>query len=274
MLRLLTPAVAVLSLVAQEARFDPLYPSGAPGALGSQDRDKPGLFLYPANASPSGTAIIVCPGGGYTNLAVDHEGRQIARWLNSLGISAYILRYRHAPYRHPIPLRDAQTAVRTVRARAKEWNIRPDRIGILGFSAGGHLAATVATSFDSPENRPDFAVLAYPVIAFGEAFTHRGSQRNLLGDKPDPSLVRKLSAEKNVTSETPPTFLFHTTEDIGVPPENSIVFYLALRKAGVPAEMHIYEKGRHGVGLAPKDPILSTWPARLADWFRTRGLLD
>lgn len=229
--------------------------------------------------------MVVCPGGGYQMLAVDHEGKQIAEWLNARGVAAFVLKYRIAPrYRHPAPLQDARRAIRTVRMRAAEFGIRPDRIGIWGFSAGGHLASTAGTHFDGGDpratdpvervgSRPDFLILAYPVISFTTAYTHKGSRANLLGPDPDPKLVENLSNEKQVTRETPPTFLFHTDADTGVPPENSILFYLALREADVPAEMHIYEKGEHGVGLAPKDPILSTWPERLEGWMRGRGLL-
>lgn len=273
----------LLSAVLQ-AQTMPLWPGKAPGAIGDEDADRPTLSAYlPEKAS--GTAVVVCPGGGYGHLAMDHEGEQIARWLNSLDIAAFVLKYRIAPrYHHPAPILDAQRAIRTVRHRAGEYHVAADRIGIWGFSAGGHLASTAGTHFDAgnpdaadpidrTSSRPDFLILAYPVISFTTDYTHKGSRRNLLGDNPDPELVRNLSNELQVTARTPPTFLFHTDGDKGVPAENSVLFYLALRKAGVPAEMHIYEKGPHGVGLAQKDPILSTWAVRLKDWFRTRGLL-
>ncbi|MBC8167173.1 MAG: alpha/beta hydrolase [Bryobacteraceae bacterium] len=264
-----------------------LWPSGAPGALGDADGDKPTLSFYVVPAGKaSGTGVIVCPGGGYGGLAMDHEGVQIAQFLNNLGISAFVLKYRLGPkYHHPSELMDAQRAIRLVRSRAKEFNLATDRIGIWGFSAGGHLASTAATHFDAGKpdateamerlsSRPDFAVLAYPVITFTEEqYVHKGSRKNLLGDNPDPKLVEYLSTERHVTSQTPPVFLFHTDGDTGVPPENSVLFYMALRKAKVPAELHIFEKGKHGVGLAPSDPILSSWSGRLTDWFRTRGLL-
>jgi len=263
-----------------------LWPAGAPGAVGAEDVDRPSLMLY---SLPAGrvarSAVVVCPGGGYGVLAMDHEGRQVAEWLNSLGVAAYILKYRLAPrYHHPAMMEDAQRALRYVRAHAQEWGIAPGRIGIWGFSAGGHLASTAATHFDPgnpaaadpierASSRPDFAILAYPVISCSEWFRHQGSCRNLLGDNPDPKLVDYLSNEKQVTAQTPPTFLFHTNDDEGVPAENSVAFYMALRKAGVPAELHIYQHGAHGVGLAPKDPILSSWPQRLADWLRLHQLL-
>jgi acetyl esterase/lipase len=264
-----------------------LWPNGAPGALGKEDADQPSLAIYlPPAAARTATGVVVCPGGGYGKLAMDHEGRQVAAWLNARGVAAFVLKYRLGPrYHHPAPLQDAQRALRYVRAHAAEFHLAPDRIGIWGFSAGGHLASTAGTHFDAGDagaadpidrqsSRPDFMILAYPVITLTAEYTHKGSRQNLLGDNPDPKLVESLSNEKQVTPQTPPTFLFHTTEDTGVPPENSIAFYLALRKAGVPAEMHIYEHGQHGVGLAPADPILSTWTGRLADWMKRRGLLN
>ena len=271
-------------LAAAEPKVELLWPDGAPGALGSEDADRPALTIYLPELR-SGTAVVVCPGGGYQMLAVNHEGRQIAEWLNARGIAAFVLKYRIAPrYRHPAPLLDAQRAIRTVRSRSAEFQIRPDRIGIWGFSAGGHLASTAGTHFDGGDpgaadpidrasSRPDFLILAYPVISLTTPYTHRGSLKNLLGPDPDPKLVESLSNDLRVTPQTPPAFLFHTTADSGVPPENSILFYLALRKAGVPAEMHIYERGPHGVGLAPKDPVLSTWAERLEGWLRLLGLL-
>jgi acetyl esterase/lipase len=263
-----------------------LWPGGAPGAQGTADEDTPTLTPYLApKAQANGTAVIICPGGGYMHLAIDKEGDQPARWFNSIGVSAFVLKYRLGPkYHHPNELMDAQRAIRTVRARAAELGVRPDRIGIMGFSAGGHLAATAGTHFDDGNasasdaadrvsSRPDFLVLCYPVMTLTEPYVHRGSLHALLGENPDPKLVTELSNELQVTAKTPPTFLFHTTEDRTVPVENSIMFYMALRKAGVPAEMHIYERGPHGVGLAPTDEALSSWPARLADWLRVRGLL-
>jgi acetyl esterase/lipase len=275
-----------LALLAAEPQTIVLWPEGAPGAVGNEDADRPTLTVYlPPAERAVPTGVVVCPGGGYAKLAMDHEGRQVAEWLNSLGVAAFVLKYRLAPrYRHPAPLEDAKRALRLVRSRASEFRIAPDRIGVWGFSAGGHLASTLATHFDAGNPaaadpiervscRPDFAILAYPVISFASEYAHKGSRRNLLGDNPDPALVENLSNEKQVTAQTPPTFLFHTNEDQGVPAENSVLFYLALRRAGVPAELHIYERGRHGVGLAPDDPVLSSWPQRLADWLRVRGLL-
>jgi len=269
---------AVGSYAASAPRTELLWPNGAPGALGDEDKDKPSITIYlPDAEKATGTGVIVAPGGGYGNLAIDHEGKQVAEWFISHGVAAFILKYRLGPKNHhPIELGDAQKAIRTVRARAKEFRIAPDKVGIMGFSAGGHLASTASTHFgleDGVSSRPDFAILCYPVISFKDPFAHTGSRRNLLGETPDPALVESLSNETQVTRETPPTFLFHTNADTGVPPENSVQFYLALRRAGIPAEMHIFEKGRHGVGLAPTDPILSYWPPLLANWLRTRGLI-
>jgi acetyl esterase/lipase len=264
----------------------PLWTDGAPGALGTGDLDVPRLTPHlPESRAASGAAVVICPGGGYVRLSVDHEGRQVAEHFNRLGLAAFVLQYRLGPrYRHPSMLLDAQRAIRTVRSRAAEYGIRSDRVGIMGFSAGGHLASTAGTHFDAgrPDaadpieragSRPDFLILGYPVVTFRQAWVHRGSRDYLLGPVQHPDLLAELSNERQVTKETPPTFLFHTDADTGVPSENSVHFYLALRRAGVPAELHIYEKGRHGVGLAPGDPVLSTWPARLTDWLKVRGLL-
>ena len=270
----------------QEPETVPLWEEGPPDATGSDDADIPTLTIYrPGSEGATGTAVVICPGGGYGHLAMDHEGHQVAQWLNTLGITAFILKYRHAPeYRHPTPLRDAQRAIRWVRAHASDWAVDPEQVGILGFSAGGHLAASTGIHFDwkdelatddigSQSARPDFMILAYPVISMSEPYMHRGSRRNLIGEDADEALAIQMSHEKQVTSETPPTFLFHTTTDQGVPPENSVYFYLALREAGVDAEMHIYERGRHGVGLAPEMPALSSWPERCEDWLRIRGYI-
>ncbi len=262
----------------------PLWPDGAPGATGAGEDDVPTLAVF-LPALGTGTAVVVCPGGGYGHLANDHEGKQIAAWLNARGIAAGVLRYRHAPgYQHPYPLLDAQRAMRLLRARAAEWSIDPARVGVWGFSAGGHLASTLSTHWDAGDPaatdpverqgcRPDFAILAYPVITLEPPFTHQGSRVNLLGEAATPALVTALSNETQVTADTPPTFLFHTGDDGGVPVENSVHYYLALRRAGVPAELHVYAHGPHGVGLAPADPILGAWPAQLEHWLRAACLL-
>jgi len=270
---------------AQEPTTFPLWANGAPGALGHEDEDIPTLTYYPAlHGAP--TAVIVAPGGGYRALAMNHEGWQVAYWLNAVGVSAFVLKYRLGPrYHHPIELGDAQRALRLVRTRAAEYGVKPDRIGMMGFSAGGHLTSTAETHFDSGDpnapdpidrasSRPDFAVLGYPVISFTAPYTHKGSAQALLGDLSDPGLLRNLSNEFQVTPQTPPTFLFSTSEDTGVPAENSVAFYLALHKAHVPAELHIFQHGPHGVGLDLGDPALGEWPTLLTNWLRGLGLLE
>jgi acetyl esterase/lipase len=260
-----------------------LWPDGAPGALGKEDGDRPTLTIYRAR-QPSGASVVVAPGGGYGALASNHEGRQVANLLNAAGVTAFVLKYRLGPrYHHPIELGDAQRAIRLVRGRAQEFGLASDRIGMMGFSAGGHLTATAGTHFDAgnadatdpierASSRPDFLILAYPVISFDPAIAHGGSVRNLLGENPDPKLIEDLSNDLRVTPQTPPTFLFHTNADTGVVAENSVRFYLALRRNKVPAELHIFENGPHGVGLALGDPALSEWPVLLTNWLRGRGL--
>ena len=269
-----------------DREFHLLWPDGAPGAVGSEAADRPKITVYRAPAeAANGTAVVVCPGGGYGRLAADHEGKQVAEWLNSLGVSAFVLQYRLGPrYHHPAPLQDAQRAIRMVRARAAAWGVDPARVGILGFSAGGHLASTAATHFDDGRadagdpierqgSRPDFAVLAYPVVSLAGAAAHTGSRRNLLGEPADPTLVELLSNERQVTARTPPTFLFHTADDAAVPVANSLLFFDALRAKGVPGELHVFAHGKHGVGLAPSDPALSQWPRLCALWLEGLGLL-
>jgi acetyl esterase/lipase len=270
----------------QEPQTLLLWPAGAPGALGQDDRDKPAITVYmpPITTGPM-TAVIIAPGGSYARLSMNNEGRLPASYLNSLGIAAFVLRYRLGPaYHHPIELGDAQRAIRTVRSRAAEWHIAPDRIGIMGFSAGGHLASSASTHVeegkadatdpvDRVSSRPDFAVLGYPVISFVEPFTHQGSKTNLLGENPDPALARSLSSETQVTASTPPTFIYHTNADTVVPVENAVAYFLALRKAAVPAEMHVFRNGPHGSGLAQQDPALAEWPRLLANWLRVSGFL-
>jgi acetyl esterase/lipase len=263
-----------------------LWKGGAPGGP-TRPEDEPVLLMtQPAGDGAARTAVIICPGGGYGHLSLEKEGSRIAEWLNSFGITAFVLRYRHAGtgHRHPVPMHDGQRAIRTVRSRAAEWNIDPARIGVLGFSTGGHLASTLGTHFDAgnpdaddpverTSSRPDFMVLCYPVISLAADYTHRGSRENLLGSNPDAALVRSLSNESQVTRETPPAFLFHTDADTRVPTENSLVFYDALRRAGVPAELHIYQNGGHGVGLAQGVPGAEDWPERCREWMKVRGLL-
>lgn len=271
---------------AQDPTPFPLWPKGAPGAMGEEEKDKPSLTVYlPAKDKANGAAVVVCPGGGYGGLAMSHEGKDIATFLNSHGIAAFILKYRLAPkYRYPSSLLDAQRAIRTVRTNATEYGVDPKRIGIWGFSAGGHLASTAGTQFDAGKAdsqdpiektscRPDFLILSYPVITLEPPFAHMGSRYNLLGKDADPKLVESLCNQNRVTEQTPPTFLFHTDADTGVPPENSVLFYLALKKHKIPAEMHIYEKGRHGIGLGPNEKESGTWPDRLIGWLKVRSVI-
>jgi acetyl esterase/lipase len=270
----------------QDAQVIPLWTGAAPGALGSDDTDVPAITVYlPRTVAPNTPAVVICPGGSYRALASNHEGRQVASYLNSLGVAAFVLRYRLGPrYHHPIELGDAQRAIRLLRSHAADWRLDPARIGIVGFSAGGHLAMTASTKFDAGNtaasdpidrlsSRPDFSILGYPVISMTEDWTHKGSRTMLLGENFDPELAKSLSGEKAVTKETPPTFIFQTTEDTVVPAENAVHYYLALRKAAVPAEMHVFEKGPHGVGLANDDAALSEWSKLMANWLRVRKLI-
>ncbi len=265
-----------------------LWEKGAPGTPATKPQDEPILLMTPpvSSAVAVPTAVIILPGGGYGGLAMDHEGSQIADWYNNMGVTAFILKYRmHGTgHMHPVPMMDGQRAIRTVRARAKEWNIDPTRIGVMGFSAGGHLASTLGTHFDAGDTknddpiervgcRPDFLILCYPVISTTADYAHKGSVRNLLGPNPAPKLLENLSNDKQVTPETPPTFIFQTSEDTGVPAENCIAFYLALHKAGAPAEMHIFESGPHGVGLAKDRGATSKWPELCQAWLKAHGWL-
>jgi len=297
---LLFPLFSVLSLVlgpaelvgaapengeAAQPKAQALWPKVAPGAKGKTEKDIPAITVYlpPANKA-TGAAIVICPGGGYGGLAISYEGHEVARWLNSIGVAGIVLQYRVAPYRHPYPLLDAQRALRVTRGNAKAWHLDPNRVGILGFSAGGHLASTAATHFDRGKKnaadpierqscRPDFQVLIYPVISFTAAYTHTGSRDNLLGKDAAPELIKRLSNEKQVTDHTPPAFLVHTTEDTVVPPENSIAYYRALHNARVPAEIHIFEKGQHGLGLGAKNAAFAKWPGLCAEWLRVRKMI-
>jgi acetyl esterase/lipase len=291
-------ASLLLAITAQPApQTIPLWDGKAPSAVGDSPADKPSISVYKAPADKAnGTAVVICPGGGYGFLADDHEGKQVAEFFNGLGVTAFVLKYRivvkdvrPGPL-HPAPLLDAQRAIRLVRLHAKDYGIDPMRVGIMGFSAGGHLASTAGTHFDlglgdgntidNVSCRPDFLLLAYPVITMEPGVTHNGTRNNLIGPNPDPKLVELYSNEKQVTKNTPPTFIFHTSADTAVVPENATRFYLACKKAGVPVELHLYEKGRHGVGLG-RDPkwtggetSVATWPDRLAEWMKARGLLE
>ncbi|MFO1477399.1 MAG: alpha/beta hydrolase [Verrucomicrobiota bacterium] len=280
----------LLSAPAQSTNSFPLWPDGAPGALGKADADVPTLTPYfPAPGKATGAAMVICPGGGYGFLA-PHEGEGYARWLAAHGVTAFVLKYRLAPaYHHPAMIQDASRAIRTVRARAAEWNLDPHRIGIMGSSAGGHLASTAVTHFDSGNpgatdpvervsSRPDVGILCYAVITMGP-FTHEGSRRNLIGTNAPPELAWLLSNELQVTPQTPPCFLWHTWEDKAVPVENSLQFAEALRKAGVPFDLHIYQKGGHGMGLGAhragpdQGEALHPWAADCLFWLQAQGFV-
>jgi acetyl esterase/lipase len=275
-----------------------LWPEGVPDLRRDASEEKmvngrvvgvhrPTLTVFaPERGKANGTAVIFCPGGGYVRLAVGSltEGPPEARWLVERGATVFVLRYRMAEYGHPAPLRDVLRAVRLVRSRAAEFGVRPDRIGLLGVSAGGHLAASAAELFDAPEGRtgaqldsvsarPDFVALVYPVITLEEPFVHKGSREALLGAKPAPELVERLSLEKHARKEMPPVFLAATEADKSVPVENTLMLYRALRDAGVPAEMHVYAAGSHGDSLDPQYGPTAQWPARCEEWMRFNGWL-
>ncbi|HUJ43593.1 MAG TPA: alpha/beta hydrolase [Opitutaceae bacterium] len=290
----------ILALAGALLRGEPgvmdLWPEGVPGLRADAAPEKtsegrvsnvhhPTLAVYPAPAgSACGTAVIICPGGGYGWLSMEKEGTEPARWFNALGVTAFVLKYRLAEYGHPAPLRDVLRAVRLVRSRAAEFGVRADRMGVMGFSAGGHLASCAGTLYDAPEGRtgapldavsarPDFLMLIYPVITLQDPYTHAGSRRNLLGEHPTEALIGHLSTELQVTKNTPPAFLLTSFEDHTVPAENSIGFFTAMHRAGVPAELHAYERGPHGIGLRPGFGPISDWPKLAEQWLRLHGWL-
>ena len=279
-----TTVPAPRPLVARAQPAIPLWIGGAPGALGNKPEDQPVITPYlPPQGRSNGTAVVIFPGGGYQHLSMEKEGSDVANWLAGTGVTAFVVRYRLGPiYHHPVMLGDAQRAIRTVRSRASEWGVNPHSIGVIGFSAGGHLASTAGTHFDTGvassgdpiervSSRPDFMMLLYPVISMRDSVAHRGSRLNLLGERPDSNLVRLLSNELQVTRDTPPTIIVHSSDDRTVPVENAVLFYRALRAAGVLAEMHIFEYGGHGYGLAPTDPVLSAWTTLGELWMRRHG---
>jgi acetyl esterase/lipase len=273
----------VVNSLSQSQQPAVLWPDGAPGALGTNDWDVPTLTPYLADPKlATGAAMVICPGGGYGHLA-GHEGKDYALWLNEHGVSGFVLKYRLGThgYHHPRMLEDATRAVRLTRSRAKNWRIDPKRVGIMGSSAGGHLAATLLTHFDPGKSdaadrierescRPDLGVLCYAVITMGGE-THQSSRHNLLGDNPPPELMKMLSNELQVTPQTPPCFIWHTYEDATVPVENSLLFAEALRKAGVPFDLHIYQHGKHGMGLAGGD---HPWAKDCLFWLKSQGFVQ
>ena len=284
----------------------PLWPEGVPAAvradapaargdLGAERVDANGAIanvsvptltvVPPAVDRPNGTAVILCPGGGYRYLSWQREGQQYAAWLSTLGITTFILKSRLQEWGHPAPLQDVLRALRLVRSRAAEFGVDPQRIGVMGSSAGGHLAASASTLFDHADGRtgavldhsvsarPDFAMLVYPVITMTDPAAHAGSRRALLGADPSPALLALTSLEQQVTAATPPTVLLHTQGDKTVPVQNSILYYQALTRAGVPAELYLFEQGGHGIGMRDGLGTASAWPRRVEDWLRQRGLL-
>jgi acetyl esterase/lipase len=288
---LFASAILFSSLILSRAEMKaaiPLWPNGAPGALGTSTNDIPTLTPYladPTNAT--GAAMVICPGGGYQHLA-PHEGNDYALWLNQHGVTCFVLKYRLGSdgYHYPSEFLDGERAMRWVRAHADEYKIDPKRIGIMGSSAGGHMASMLVTHFDSGDtnsadmierqsSRPALGILCYPVITMGE-FAHQGSKNFLLGTNPPPELVTKLSSELQVTTNTPPCFIWTTSEDKTVPPENTLMFAAALRKNHVPFDLHIYQKGGHGMGLGNhKDPQapLHPWTADCLFWLKVQGFV-
>lgn len=241
------------------------------------------IFLPPAGKE-TGTAVLICPGGGYGALAFDHEGNAIAKWLNDNGIAGIILKYRLPSDRIMTdkttgPLQDAQEALRIIRRNAPGWKINPGKIGIIGFSAGGHLASTLSTHFDekvyeikdNTSARPDFSLLIYPVVSFDTTITHRGTRNNLIGLRPDEAMVRHFSNEQQITADTPPAFLVHSADDNAVPVMNSIGYFKGLQKNKIPAELHVFQKGGHGYGLAPRGGTESEWPDLCLKWMKSNG---
>jgi acetyl esterase/lipase len=304
----LSPLAGLLPLPALAAAVPavlPLWPEGVPAAvrtdapaargdLGPERVDTNGsvsrvsaptlTVVPPAVDRPNGTAVILCPGGGYSYLSWNREGLQYAAWLSTLGITTFILKSRLQDWGHPAPLQDVLRAIRLVRSRAAEFGVHPGRIGVMGSSAGGHLAASASTLFDHADGRtgaaldsvnarPDFAVLVYPVITMVDPFAHAGSRRALLGDAPSAALLAQMSVEQQVSVATPPTLLLHTQADKTVPVQNSLLYFEALTRAGVPAELHVFEQGGHGIGMRDGLGTASTWPRRVEEWLRQRGLL-
>jgi len=302
-LTLLLLCTGLTYLIAQD-QVIPLWPEGIPcennleleikedNRIGRRlsNVHSPELFAYFPKTGGNGTSVIICPGGGYTILAWDWEGVKMAEWFNSFGITAFVLKYRLPKWeseecRDKVALMDAQRAMRIVRSKAEAWNLESDRIGIMGFSAGGHLASSLSTHYDigDPNNtitfeqfscRPDFSVLMYPVVTMNEAETHKGSRNNLIGKAPQKERASYYSNEAQITEDTPPAILIHANDDKGVIPENSVNYYMALRRSGVPAAMHIYEGGGHGFSFGEGKGAVSQWPMEVKGWMDDRGLLQ
>jgi acetyl esterase/lipase len=281
---------------AAEPRVIPLWPEGVPDLKADAGPEKeengrftnihhPTLLVYPPpGEKANNTAVIYAPGGGYVRVAAGPNGGEVTRWLNSLGVTVFLLKYRHADYGHPAPLRDALRAVRLIRSRAAEFSVDPNHVGMLGGSAGGHLTASAGTLFDAPEGRtgaeldrvsgrPDFMILVFPVISMQDPYAHGTSRRALLGGAPTDEMMRRLSVDQQVTKDTSPTFLVHSSEDTTVVVENSLLFYQAMRRAKAPIEMHLYPKGPHGSGMSPSLGPTADWPKLCETWMRFNGWL-
>jgi acetyl esterase/lipase len=288
--------LATLVTATAQPTVIPLWPEGVPNArnIGEEvhqdggrisNVSNPTLTIYgPAIDRSNGSAVIICPGGGYGMLSNAREGIQYANWLSTLGVTSFVLKNRLGEFGHPAPLQDVLRALRIVRSRATEFGINPARIGVMGSSAGGHLAASAGTLFDHADGktgatldavnaRPDFMILMYPVITMDDPTAHAGSRKNLIGANPTPELHRLMSLEKQVTAATPPTLIIHTQEDKSVPVDNALLFFQALTRAGVPGELYVFEHGAHGMGMRDALGTTSEWPKRAEEWLRARGLL-
>lgn len=272
--------LSVATMLSAQNTFElPLWPAGAPNSNGLTGTEEdleggrvanvitPSITVYKAD-KPNGVAIIMCPGGGYARLAMNHEGHDMAPWLNTQGITYIVLKYRMPNGHYEVPLSDAEQAIRLVRQHAKEWNIRPDRIGIMGASAGGHLAASLATLYSSDETRPDFQILFYPVISMVPGVTHGGSRQNLLGNNPSQELEDKYTLEKQVNAHTPQAFIMLSADDGAVPPANGIHYFEALLQHQVPATLHVYPTGGHGWGFRDAFTYKRQWTGELEKWLR------
>jgi acetyl esterase/lipase len=279
LLLLFASAAALLHAQTVPGKTLNVYPGAAPGALGHADADRPTIDVYLPAANPTHSAVLVIPGGSYGKVVADREGAAPAAWLNQRGVAAFVLHYRVAPYRYPAPIADAERAMRVLRGRAGDFGFSPDHLGAWGFSAGGHIASVLATLFDngvpaSPDpiehasDRPDFVILAYPVISMKPGIGHAASLQNLLGPMPEPALVALLSAEDHITPTSPAAFVFTTNDDDVVPSQNSMAYVAACQRAGVPVEFHMFEHGHHGVDLANNLPPLHLWTLLLESWMQ------
>jgi len=277
--------ISLYTLSAQEKIL--IYPNGAKDSNGITEAEtlqrtdfvtkisEPRMYFYPAEKEKSiGAAVLICPGGAYIGVSVIKEGEEIAKWFNELGVTAFVLYYRMPNGHSDIPLKDAQAALKIIRKSAQKWNLDKNKIGIMGFSAGGHLASTVGTHFKSKIQRPDFMILGYPVVTMNKEFTHSGSRENLLGKNPTDRMVKRYSNELQVTKKTPPTFIVHAVDDKTVPIANSEQLLKALQAKGVPAEFHTFEVGGHGFGMRPRGIPVDYWPDLLKVWLAKNNLID